>query len=443
MTERQRYALVGAGHRAEMYIEAIAGPYAEASCLVALCDTNPARAEYYREFVERHGARGPELFLPDQLEEVILRHRIGRVIVSSPDHTHAEYIGRALRAGADVIVEKPLTIDAAGVKTIVEAVRATGRQVVVGFNYRYSPRNFALKDIVQSGRIGSVTSVAFEWVLDTAHGADYFRRWHREKACSGGLLVHKASHHFDLMNWWISGRPVRVFAAGGLRFYGARNAEHRGLSARPPRGTHDGAHGPFELDLRSDDRLRQLYLDAELHDGYLRDRDVFGEGITIEDNASLVVEYDGGVAMSYALNAHSPWEGYRVAINGTEGRAELQVVERSAVLVDDDNALMVDPSASSDAGHLGAVRTVADRLVLQRHWKEAELVQIPADSGAHGGGDAPFLRDIFAGSENDPLGRPASYRDGVWAVAVGIAANRSLETRAAVEIADLGFDVGL
>ena len=47
----------------------------------------------------------------------------------------------------------------------------------------------------------------FEWALDTVHGADYFRRWHREKKNSGGLLVHKSSHHFDLVNWWLGDVP--------------------------------------------------------------------------------------------------------------------------------------------------------------------------------------------------------------------------------------------
>ncbi|WP_206215830.1 hypothetical protein, partial [Pseudomonas viridiflava] len=92
------------------------------------------------------------------------------------------------------------------------------------------------------------------------------------------------SHHFDLVNWWIGQRPRRVFASGALRFYGAENAAARGLGDRPDRGTHDGDRDPFELDLRGDERLRALYLDAEQHDGYVRDRDVFGPGITIEDN---------------------------------------------------------------------------------------------------------------------------------------------------------------
>ena len=85
--------------------------------------------------------------------------------------------------------------------------------------------------------------------------------------------------------------PRRVFASGGLRFYGAENAAARGIRDRPARGTHDGGATPFELDLRDDERLKALYLDAEQHDGYLRDRDVFSEGITIEDNLALVVDY--------------------------------------------------------------------------------------------------------------------------------------------------------
>ena len=60
----------------------------------------------------------------------------------------------------------------------------------------------------------------FEWLLDTAHGADYFRRWHRLKDVSGGLLVHKSTHHFDLVNWWLADVPTRVYASGGLKFYG-------------------------------------------------------------------------------------------------------------------------------------------------------------------------------------------------------------------------------
>src|SRR5256885_9875731 len=62
--------------------------------------------------------------------------------------------------------------------------------------------------------LGDVISVDFHEYLDTHHGADYFRRWHRLKQNSGTLLVHKASHHFDLANWWLDSTPVEVTAFG-------------------------------------------------------------------------------------------------------------------------------------------------------------------------------------------------------------------------------------
>ena len=442
---QKRYALVGTGHRSEMYIRAILEEHSEAAILVAVTDSNEGRLDYYERLIVAAGGTAPTRFTPDELESTIASARIDRVIITSPDYTHAEYIDRALRAGADVVVEKPLTIDAEGSRLVTAAVRETGRELIVTFNYRYSPRNSALKELVQSGAIGAVTSVSFEWLLDTAHGADYFRRWHREKANSGGLLIHKASHHFDLVNWWINDVPVRVYASGGLKFYGAENAARRGLGARPERGTHDGDHDPFELDLRGDERLKELYLDNEALDGYVRDKDVFGDGITIEDNLSLVVDYEGGPTMSYSLNAHSPWEGYRVAINGTAGRVELEVVERGHVPLPGADALVLDPTVTEVATDEAQLRTRGERLVLQKHWDVAREIEIPAGEGSHGGGDAILLSDIFEGAGDDPLGRPSGYLDGVRSIAVGIAGNVSIADGRAVTITelDLGADLTL
>ncbi|MGV2983290.1 Gfo/Idh/MocA family protein [Microbacterium sp. AGC85] len=433
---RRRYALVGTGSRAQMYLDAIATTHADVAQLVAWSDTNPGRAQWSSE---RHPALGsPAWFAPDDLADAVRTHRVDRVIITSPDFTHADHIVTALDAGADVVVEKPLTIDEEGVRRIAEAVERTGRDVTITFNYRYSPRNTELKRVIAAGEIGEVTGIHFEWVLDTAHGADYFRRWHRIKEKSGGLLIHKSSHHFDLVNWWTADVPARVFASGGLRFYGAQNAAKRGLAARPERGTTDSPlRDAFSLDLRTDATWKGLYLDQEQHDGYLRDRDVFDEGITIEDNLSLVVDYAGGASMSYSLNAHSPWEGYTVAINGTLGRAELTVVERGTVLVDEDGRTVVDPSARPDLVADDATRPVSERLVVQKHFQPAREIPIPEGVGGHGGGDAVLLRDVFVGGQADPLGRTADWSDGVRSMVVGLAGNRSLADDRAVRIDEL------
>jgi len=444
---RARIALIGTGGRSEMYIRAIYGKHADTAELVGLSDVNPGRVEYYRKLIQELGGAQPvKSFEPGQLTAFIQDNAIERVVVTTPDYTHADYIVEGLEAGADVVVEKPLTINADGCRRITDAVARTGRNVVVTFNYRYSPRNSALKEIIQSGVIGKVTSVDFSWVLDTVHGADYFRRWHREKENSGGLLIHKASHHFDLVNWWIDDVPERVYASGGLKFYGDKNAAERGLGARPERGTldtgTDAVKDPFVLDLREDDKLRELYYENERFDGYRRDQDVFTSGITIEDNLALVVDYQGGPILSYSLNAHSPWEGYRVAVNGTEGRAELEVVERAAVLNSAGNKTVVDPSATP-VEEEDAVRRNGERLIVQRHWEAAYEVPIVNGEGGHGGGDELLLSDLFNGPGEDPLGRPSGYLDGLRSVSVGIAGNESLASGLPVRTADLELGADL
>lgn len=443
--DRRRYAVVGVGHRAAMYVEALASKYADEGVVVAWCDPSPTRMSYY----DRVLGRAPARYAPERFADLLREQRPDAVIVTSPDATHHHYAVAALRAGCDVVVEKPLTTTAEGARAIADAVRESAGELVVTFNYRYSPRNGELRRLIAEGAIGEVTSVHFEWVLDTVHGADYFRRWHRVKTNSGGLLVHKAGHHFDLVNWWLGDVPETVFALGGLRFYGAGNAARRGLGPRPERstGAPGAEHDPFALDLAADDTLRRLYLEAEPDDGYLRDRDVFSSGITTEDNLSVVVGYRSGASMSYSLNAHAPWEGYRVAVNGTAGRLELDVVERGHVLPAGAAGVVgrpaVDPSASPDRPASASAtnpRPAGERLLLQRHWSVAEEVPVPRGDGPHGGGDAHLLDDVFRpGSAPDPLGRRAGVADGLRSAGVGIAANRSLETGRVVRIADLGL----
>ncbi|MEU9590919.1 Gfo/Idh/MocA family oxidoreductase [Streptomyces sp. NPDC048193] len=445
---RVRYAVAGTGHRARMYTGALTGDHADVGELVAWLDPNPARMAWYdREAGSALGLGGPAglpQYGPEALEDMLAHEAVDVLVVTSVDRTHAELVDRAVRAGVKVIVEKPLTTDAEGCRRIGRAVAETGRDVVVTFNYRYAPRNATLRQVIASGAIGQVTSVHFEWVLDTVHGADYFRRWHRDKSNSGGLLVHKASHHFDLVNWWLDDDPVRVFASGALRFYGDAAAADRGLTGRPERGT--GTTGdPFSLDLRADPRLDALYLRAEHHDGYRRDADPFAPGITIEDNMAVLVDYRRGATLTYSLNAHSPWEGYRVCVNGTGGRAELTVVERGFVELDDEGNAVLDPSATAAGSPADSLRPEGETVLVQRHWQRPEKVPVPSGTGGHGGGDALLLMDLFRGDLRiaaDPLRRAADHTDGIRAVSVGIAANRSLVTGQPVLVADLDLGPG-
>ena len=151
------------------------------------------------------------------------------VIVTCPDAFHDDYIVRALDAGCDCITEKPLTTTPEKAQRIVDACKRNNRHVRVLFNYRYSPPRTQVKDLLMSGAIGDVMSVDFHWLLNTLHGADYFRRWHSHKAISGGLMIHKATHHFDLVNWWLGSEPEIVQAYGKREFYTPAMAKRMGL----------------------------------------------------------------------------------------------------------------------------------------------------------------------------------------------------------------------
>ncbi|MGW0575365.1 Gfo/Idh/MocA family protein [Streptomyces sp. NPDC002920] len=442
MKANRGYLIVGAGHRAETYIEALSGPHRDVGRIVAFCDTNPKRADHYRSV---YGLEDVPVGPPEAFEELVERHSPDAVILTSPDHTHDAYIRTALGLGVDVITEKPMTIDENRLKRIATAAAASDAKLTVTFNYRYSPRNSMVKRLLLDNAIGTVASVHFEWLLDTSHGADYFRRWHRRKEHSGGLAVHKSSHHFDLVNWWLADTPASVYALGGLEFYGADNAARRGLGPRPRLGRALDHDDPFRLDLAADPRLRALYLDAESVDGYQRDVDVFSDGVTIEDTLGLTVGYRRGAVLTYSLNAYSPWEGYRVAINGTAGRIELDVVERSWVRPDvgqPQDGSVIDPSARRDpAGEDNGARPTGERILLQRHWEPAVEVPIPTASAAHGGGDELLLHDLFREPAEDPLGRAADYRDGMSSTLVGIAANHSLTQQRPVHINEFGLTV--
>ena len=206
---KRRYAIVGTGVRAiGMWGRPILRDYPDLVELVGLCDINPLRVEVAKR---QMGATCPTY---TNFDEMLTKAKPDLLMVTTVDAFHSEYLVRAMERGVDVMTEKPMVIDEAQCRAVLDAEKKTGRKVVVTHNYRYAPKHQKIKELLMGGEIGKITSVDFNWFLDTSHGADYFRRWHRLRSKSGSLWVHKASHHFDLINWWIDGEPVEVSALG-------------------------------------------------------------------------------------------------------------------------------------------------------------------------------------------------------------------------------------
>ncbi|NLW55850.1 MAG: Gfo/Idh/MocA family oxidoreductase, partial [Firmicutes bacterium] len=306
MAQKKRYVQVGIGGRARFFYEAIAGRFSETSQLVGFCDINQTRMDYANKILQdKYNYPPVPTYKHTEFEAMIEKEKPDIVLVTSVDRTHHHYIIRAMELGCDVITEKPMTTDEVKAQAILDAVKRTGRQLRVTFNYRYAPHNTKIRELLANGVIGEVFSVHFEWLLNTQHGADYFRRWHRDKRNSGGLLVHKSTHHFDLVNFWLQTQPELVFALGDLRFYGRENAENRGVTKFYARayGSEHAKDDPFALHLEKQEQLKAMYLDAEHEDGYYRDQSVFGDGISIEDTMGVLVRYKNKAILTYSLNA--------------------------------------------------------------------------------------------------------------------------------------------
>ena len=424
--EKKRYAQVGIGGRARMYYKAIAKTFHETAELVAFCDVNQTRMDYANTMLEDElGYHKVPTYGAEDFERMIEETKPDTVIVTSIDRTHHRYIIKAMEMGCDVISEKPMTVDAVKCQEIIDCTARTGKDLRVTFNYRYSPHNTAVRDLIMKGTIGDVKQIHFEWLLNTSHGADYFRRWHRDKRNSGGLLVHKATHHFDLVDFWLGTYPKTVFAFGDLKFYGRENAEERGVTKFYSRvhGQENAAGDPFALVMKGNDQLEKIYLNTEKDDGYIRDQSVFGDNISIEDTMNVLVRYASGAQMSYSLNAYSPWEGFRVCFTGTKGRLEVEVVE--AVYI----------NASGDAAGEGVVAGTS--IVVYPMFGEPYKVDFEEGKGGHGGGDAVLLRDLFGTPTDDPYKRAAGYIDGAMSILTGVSANKSIATGLPVNVLDL------
>lgn len=417
-----RVAIVGTGSRHAMFRDAVTQAFAQGNELVGLCDSNPHRLSVAAEAAGGAG-NGVATYAAEEFERMIAEQKPEAVVVTTPDHLHHIYIAKALEAGCNVICEKPMTIDLEKLKVITDARRKAGRAVTVTFNYRYSPARTQIKELLMNGAIGEITAVDFRWYLDRVHGADYFRRWHRYKDKSGGLFVHKATHHFDLLNWWLASTPTEVTASGRRAFYRPETAVELGLEDRGARCADCPVAGEcdFVLDFETHEELRRLYREAEELDGYYRDRCVFDEDITIEDTMQAHIRYASGATANYSLVAYAPWEGLEIKFQGTKGELTHRHVEVHGVF-------------GGKREHADGRESVTTELHLAG--KAPEALDVPEGEGAHGGADPIMLGYIFdkQNAEPDRFDRASDHVMGGWSILTGIAANKSLETGGTIDI---------
>ena len=432
----KRYVIVGMGVRSAFYYQSIVQEFPERATLVGICDTNQTRMNVANDRIEEIGGERVQTYKDTEFDKMVQEQQADVVIVTTIDLFHHVYCIRAMELGCDAITEKPMTIDEEKLQAMIDAEKRTGKQARVLFNYRYAPHHTKVRELIDSGVIGEIATVHMDWVLDCAHGSDFMRRWHREKQTSGGIQMHKSIHHFDLIHFWMNTEPVLVYCLGDLRFYGKENAQRRGEKNLGERylNNEDAKGDPFAIHIDTNAQLKKLYLEAEHEDGYIRDRNCFGEGITIEDNLSMIIKYKNRAVMTYNTYAYAPWEGYRCVFNGSKGRLEINVVE--AGYTAGGEAVTEKNIGDLEKNYVqGGVEQT--KIVVYPLWEEPHVVDVVKGAGGHGGGDPVLLRDVLEGGKEDTFSRAAFIRDGGNTVLVGVGANHSMKTGLPVLVQDL------
>ena len=431
MTKR-RYVVCGVSSRAiGMWIHPMYHEFSHAAEFVGMLDIDPLRFQVCKREIPE-SANVPT-YMPEEFDKMIEETKPDAVFVVCRDCYHVTYILKALEKGLDVITEKPMTTNWEDGIKVREAEKKSKGKVTCTFNYRYNPQHKLLRELVMAGKVGRVTHVDLNWYVDIKHGSSYFHRWNRMRENSGSLSIHKASHHFDLVNWWIgSPDPVTVHAFGALNHYGPngpfnpskKDGRHcsdcteRAKCAYKARWeTRASTIRIHDDHLDAFDEKKGLLFTPEL---YRPDMCMFDSEINIHDTIIANVKYANGVLLNYSANFSTPYEGYRLAINGTHGRIEAE-----------------------EWGGAGSTAFPCPRkedIYVDYYpiFGSRERLSVKPGVGGHGGGDSGIQEDVFLGVDPDrPYDILANSRDGLAAISIGDAVYKSITQERIIDLREV------
>ena len=177
-----------------------------------------------------------------------------------------------------------------------------------------------------------------------------------------------------------------------------------------------------------------LYVDNEKYDGYVRDSCLFRPEINIYDKMSSQIKYANDTIVNYSLTTYSPFEGWRIAFNGTDGRLEawmdIPYFKKESLSQSELHAAEMNQDGMEDKSF--------EPIIIHKLWNDFETTQVSMERGGHGGGDKRLHDKIFKNpQQKDPFSRAAGVRDGAMSILIGVAARKSIETGNPVRIAEL------
>ncbi len=163
------------------------------------------------------------------VDELCADEQVDAVFICSPNHTHLQVLQQVSQVEKAIFVEKPIATDVADACAVVKLLEAHGRVVRIGLQYRYKAvYQEAIAEVFNRGAVGSVKSVAM--VEHRFPFLDKVGQWNKFNKFTGGTLIEKCCHYFDLINLFAQSKPKRVFAIGS-QAVNFRDFEYQGVPA--------------------------------------------------------------------------------------------------------------------------------------------------------------------------------------------------------------------
>ncbi|MCI1857429.1 MAG: Gfo/Idh/MocA family oxidoreductase [Sporolactobacillus sp.] len=222
---------------------------------------------------------------------------IDAVYIASPDDTHAAIVLEAIKSGKHIICEKPLAIKISDLNQIKQSLSNYNKVFQTGYVLRYSPIYYRAKRLVNDGLIGKIVMANSIDHINYG-GYAFFHDWHRKKENVNTLLLQKATHSLDIVNWIVDAKPIEVVGMGGLSVFGKQGGIDRFNNA-----TMDDLHCnrckykyECEESLISMKRNQGIEWSREWPD-----RCVFSSEINVDDHQTLMIKYDNATEATYML----------------------------------------------------------------------------------------------------------------------------------------------
>jgi predicted dehydrogenase len=222
------------------------------------------------------------------------------VMIGTRCDQHTDLACKVAQTGLPLYLEKPVGISFEQVRRLHDAFQDYPAPTVVSFPLRLSPLLQKVKEIVESGRLGTVEHIdAFN---DVPYGTIYFRTWYRDYALTGGLFLQKATHDIDYITYLLGQHPKLVAALNARRVFGGTMPWD--LQCKDCQLKESCPESPFV-------RFRHGFEAEEVAYSERYDFCVFSEGFQIEDIDNCLLEYESGAQVSYTQNVFARYKAER------------------------------------------------------------------------------------------------------------------------------------